>query len=254
MDNLFNTVAGLPVHPLVIHFVVVLLPLGALSLAASCVSTWWRDHLAAVSFIGLTAAVGLTVVAKESGEQLAAHVGAPPEHAQWADVLVPVAAALWVVAALWILLRWRRLRVPGIVAGVVLTALAVGVSGLVVVVGHTGAEATWANVASSSTTGPTKSAAGARSTAPSAGATTAARTPSGYSMGQVARHASASSCWTVIGASVYDLTSWINAHPGGSEPILGLCGGNGTSAFTQQHGGEARPRQELARFRIGALG
>ncbi len=77
--------------------------------------------------------------------------------------------------------------------------------------------------------------------------------PSGYTAAQVAAHASAQSCWTSINGNVYDLTSWINQHPGGSEAILSLCGTDGTKAFMQQHGGQGRPEQELATFKIGAL-
>lgn len=272
--NIFDTIAGLPLHPLVIHFVVVLLPLCALSLALSAFWPWWRDRLATVSFIGLTVAVGLSVVAKESGERLAAHVGTPREHAEWADVLVPVAAVLWVVAAVWILLRWRGVQPPRVAAavvGVALAGLALGVSGLVALVGHTGAQATWADAVASTTpiTSTTQPAGGsgeeaegsdetpsasrsAAATAPAAGATAGA-TASGYTMAQVAKHAGASSCWTAIGTSVYDLTSWVNAHPGGQQPILGLCGTDGTAAFTQQHGGQGKPEKELASFRIGPL-
>jgi hypothetical protein len=80
-----------------------------------------------------------------------------------------------------------------------------------------------------------------------------APTPSGYTMTQVRQHASAASCWSAVNGSVYDLTSWINQHPGGSEAILGLCGRDGSATFNDQHGGQRRPANELAGFRIGAL-
>ncbi len=76
---------------------------------------------------------------------------------------------------------------------------------------------------------------------------------SGYTMAQVAAHAGASSCWTAIGGKVYDLTSWISKHPGGKSAILRLCGVDGTAAFDDQHGGQARPERELASFLIGTL-
>lgn len=75
----------------------------------------------------------------------------------------------------------------------------------------------------------------------------------GYTMAEVATHNSKQSCWTVISGSVYDLTDWISAHPGGERAILGLCGIDGTAAFEGQHGGQARPASELAGFKIGAL-
>jgi cytochrome b involved in lipid metabolism len=74
-----------------------------------------------------------------------------------------------------------------------------------------------------------------------------------YTMAEVSSHNGASSCWTIINSVVYDVTSWINAHPGGSQPILGLCGKDGTSAFTAKHGGQPQPEAELASFKIGTL-
>jgi len=75
--------------------------------------------------------------------------------------------------------------------------------------------------------------------------------PTGYTSAEVAQHSEASSCWTTIEGKVYDLTGWIKQHPGGSRAILSLCGTDGTEAFTRQHGGKARPEQQLASFYIG---
>ena len=72
-------------------------------------------------------------------------------------------------------------------------------------------------------------------------------------MVQVQAANTASKCWSVISGKVYNLTSWISQHPGGSSAILGLCGKDGTAAFTGQHGGQARPASELAGFYIGNL-
>ncbi len=74
-----------------------------------------------------------------------------------------------------------------------------------------------------------------------------------YSLAVVATHNSGASCWTTINGKVYDVTSWINQHPGGAQAILSLCGKDGSSAFNGQHGGQARPEQELATFYIGTL-
>jgi cytochrome b involved in lipid metabolism len=74
-----------------------------------------------------------------------------------------------------------------------------------------------------------------------------------YTLAQVSAHKDATSCWTAINGGVYDVTSWIDQHPGGREAILSICGKDGTSAFTNQHGGQARPAAELASFKIGVL-
>ncbi len=74
-----------------------------------------------------------------------------------------------------------------------------------------------------------------------------------YTMAEVKMHSNAQSCWTAVNGNVYDVTAWINQHPGGKEAILSLCGKDGTKAFTDQHGGQRRPEQELKSFLIGVL-
>jgi len=74
-----------------------------------------------------------------------------------------------------------------------------------------------------------------------------------YTMADVQKHNSGSSCWTAINGNVYDVTNWINQHPGGPDAILSLCGTDGSSAFNGQHGGQGRPESELATFKIGTL-
>lgn len=74
-----------------------------------------------------------------------------------------------------------------------------------------------------------------------------------YTLADVAAHSSGTSCWVAINGNVYDLTNWINQHPGGPERILNICGTDATAAFNAQHGGQGRPAQELAQFYIAPL-
>ena len=74
-----------------------------------------------------------------------------------------------------------------------------------------------------------------------------------YTMTQVAQHNSKESCWTVIRGRVYDLTQWIDKHPGGPDKILALCGKDGTQAFEDKHGGQEKPEKTLEQFEIGKL-
>ena len=74
-----------------------------------------------------------------------------------------------------------------------------------------------------------------------------------YTMEEVARHNSKESCWTAIRGEVYDLTNWIDKHPGGADKILKICGKDGTDLFVKQHGGKEKPEKVLGNFRIGAL-
>lgn len=75
----------------------------------------------------------------------------------------------------------------------------------------------------------------------------------GYTAAEVALHSSASSCWSIVDGQVYDLTSYISRHPGGSSRILRICGKDGSSEFDDQHGGSSRPEQILAGYKIGPL-
>lgn len=101
------------------------------------------------------------------------------------------------------------------------------------------------------TTTPDNSGASITSTPPSSTPQTSGTRS--FTMTEVAAHNSRSSCYVAVGESVYDVTSWIPLHPGGPQRILNLCGTDGTSAFENQHEGQARPEQTLAGFRIGAL-
>lgn len=78
-------------------------------------------------------------------------------------------------------------------------------------------------------------------------------TPAGITLAQVAIHNSETSCWSVVNGNVYDLTSWIENHPGGKKRILAMCGTDGSAAYNREHGGEAKPPMILAGFKIGVL-
>lgn len=74
---------------------------------------------------------------------------------------------------------------------------------------------------------------------------------SGYTMAEVEAHATERSCWSVIAGEVYDLTSYISKHPGGSRNILKICGKDGTSLFDGQHGGESKSERVLENYKLG---
>ncbi len=78
-------------------------------------------------------------------------------------------------------------------------------------------------------------------------------TPTSYTMQQVTANNKTSSCWSVIDGFVYNLTSWINAHPGGAANIIKLCGIDGTALFKAQHLNQTNPAQRLSSFLLGPL-
>ena len=81
----------------------------------------------------------------------------------------------------------------------------------------------------------------------------ASAAPKTFTAAQVAKHSSASSCWTIVGRNVYDVTKYVAKHPGGAAAIKSMCGKDGSSMFRGQHAGESSPARALARYRIGTL-
>ena len=240
-----DTIGGLPLHPLIVHAAVVLLPLSAIGLLVLLVVPRWRLTYGWLVLIGLFASTLAAWVAKETGENLAQSLGVPQEHAEWGDRIVPIAALLFVAAALW---YWRvRKGATGALTtlnALIAAGLAVISIIVIVVVGHSGAEAAWAGKIAAS--GPPASTA--TESQPPSDAVPAA----GITLAEVQGHATVQDCWSIVSGSVYDLTEWIAKHPGGEGPIESMCGTDATAAFTGQHGGQAEPEQALARFRIGA--
>lgn len=265
-SNAFGTIAGLPLHPLVVHAAVVFLPLAVLGIMALVLVPRWRERYwlltGAATVIGGIAAFG----AKESGEALErAHGGVGFDHAEWGDRLFMTAGIFTVLSLIWLVLQRisknsRGLAITGLGA---LAALAgIVVLGVTAMTGHSGAKAAWADdpIVSGATAdataaaNPTASASATASGSASAGESNPAKaTAAEITLATVKQHNGASSCYAAISGNVYDLTKWINQHPGGANRILNICGTDATQAFTAQHGGESRPAQELAQFKIGAL-
>jgi cytochrome b involved in lipid metabolism len=74
-----------------------------------------------------------------------------------------------------------------------------------------------------------------------------------YTLADVAKHKTPTDCWTTVNGSVYNLTPFVNQHPGGVENITKICGIDGTSQFMAQHGSDRDPQRELATLKIGTL-
>jgi cytochrome b involved in lipid metabolism len=85
------------------------------------------------------------------------------------------------------------------------------------------------------------------------GGTPAVTKKRGYTIGDVRRHNSKPSCWSVVNGTVYDFTSLMHTHPGGQESIFSLCGKDGTEAFLKAHADDRKIMGELADYRIGDL-
>ena len=67
---MFDTVLGLPVHPLVVHAVVVLVPLSAVGAVAIALVPRWRERYGVLVLLLSTAALAMVPVATRSGDSL----------------------------------------------------------------------------------------------------------------------------------------------------------------------------------------
>ena len=70
---------------------------------------------------------------------------------------------------------------------------------------------------------------------------------------EVKKHNSAGDCWSIIDGNVYDLTNWVDSHPGGKERITAICGKDGTSSFLGKHSNSSSAKSQLTRFELGKL-
>lgn len=271
---MFDTFLGLPLHPLVVHAAVVLLPLVAIGVIALAVKPAWRPRFA-VALLGLLIVGGLSgLVAMLSGERLADRVGEPAQHAQLGTILGYSSLAFLIIAGAW--LWWVRGDDEPTPAqngtGWAVTVVSLAVIVLAAMVGHSGATAAWSDAvaqpapatsAASPTPEPVETSAPETSAAPPATATTSAETTTPqatesataatYTVDMLAQHNTVDSCWAAIDGSMYDLTEWVSQHPGGPERIISLCGTDATDAFSNQHAGQPNPAEHLSQYLLGPL-
>jgi uncharacterized membrane protein len=168
---MLDTIAGLPIHPLIVHATVVLVPAAAVAVALAALWPRFR-RWAGIGPLALAAVAAVLVpVSTESGESLEERVGESAllaQHVRLGDQLLPWVLLIAAVAGVMYLLDRRAAgrapfsgRPEGVPAG---RALAVAVAGLALVgslgttiqvvrIGHSGAEAAWSDVVDSTPAG-----------------------------------------------------------------------------------------------------
>lgn len=116
----------------------------------------------------------------------------------------------------------------------------------------------WVAVPGSKTATPSAQPSTQPSTQPSATPTATSSptaTPSSmyptFTSAQVLEHNNKSSCWTIVDQKVYNVTEWINAHPGGPDRIIGMCGADASAQFRGKHRNSVD--RILSAFYIGDL-
>ena len=160
---MFDLINGLPIHPLVVHAVVVLLPLACIGTLAIALRPTLRARYGVLVVACAAAATVLIPVATSSGEALQNRVGSAGEHAEMGDQLIWFALPMLALslALVWMDRRQRsdstaaasqtpavpaaatksRSAIRVVVALAVVAALATSVQ--VFRVGDSGARAAW---------------------------------------------------------------------------------------------------------------
>jgi len=155
-----DTIFGLPLHPLIVHATVVLVPAATLLVALAAVYPRFRRWIGPVPALSALLACVLVPLSTGSGEELEHRVGESKlieEHAELADTLIwfviPLAAIA--VVGYWLHRRASADRAPGSGLVVAVSALAVLLAGATLVdvalIGHSGAKASWSSVTTSPT-------------------------------------------------------------------------------------------------------
>ena len=160
-----SSIYGLPLHPLIAHAAVVMVPLAALAVLAAVLVPRFRRWAGPMPMLLSLVALVLTPLSTASGENLEEQVDETSlveQHAELGEQLLFFTIALFVLsAAFWWLDRRARTsagdgdtrpRQPMLttVVGVLAVLVAVGAGVQLARIGHSGAEAVWSDVGASS--------------------------------------------------------------------------------------------------------
>lgn len=72
-----------------------------------------------------------------------------------------------------------------------------------------------------------------------------------FTTSEVAMHNSATDCYLIVNNNVYDVSSYINMHPGGRRAITSRCGKEVTGIFASIHSNRAWDL--LKNFKVGSV-
>ena len=148
---MFDTILGLPVHALVVHFVVVLIPLAAIGVIGMAIVPAWRERFGLVVLAIATVALIAVPVAVMSGLKLKNRVNASGitgdqinSHMKMGKLVIYPTAALWVLAIALFWMDRRKQGGTGIKVVAILSIIAaVAAAVQVTLTGHLGSTAVW---------------------------------------------------------------------------------------------------------------
>ena len=246
-----DLITGLPIHPLINHGVAVLVPLAAIGALLVIFIPKLRLNYSPLVLVTVLLATVSAFIATQSGEALSERVGLPNAHATQGERLSYVVLAFAILFSIWFALeksQRTRERVANLgkrVLKVVIPITAISSFVLTILVGHSGAQATWQDRIDQT------QATALEETGPkpinSAGTIN-------LSNSEIKTHNLKSDCWSIVNANVYNLTSYVKSHPGGASVIANICGNDGSKAFVNQHNTQGKPNNVLSSFLLGPVG
>ena len=246
-----DLITGLPIHPLINHGVAVLVPLAAIGALLVIFIPKLRLNYSPLVLVTVLLATVSAFIATQSGEALAERVGLPNAHATQGERLSYVVLAFAILFSIWFALEKSertRERVANLgkrVLKVVIPITAISSFVLTILVGHSGAQATWKDRIDQT------QATALEETGPKP------INPAGtinLSNSEIKTHNLKSDCWSIVNGNVYNLTSYVKNHPGGAPVIANICGKDGSKAFVNQHNTQGKPNNVLSSFLLGPVG
>ena len=115
------------------------------------------------------------------------------------------------------------------------------------------------NSAANNTPASTQPSVPSNSTSTSGSTTDTSQTSNSSTItsAEVAKHKTPSDCWMSIDSGVYNVTNYVDMHPGGADIVLMYCGKDATQAYNTQggrgRGHSSRARALLENYKVGNL-
>ena len=159
---MFDSINGVPIHALIVHVAIVLIPLSAIGAILIAARPKALRLFGAATIIGAAVGAVAGVISKTSGQDLSQRVGWPQEHVDYGNIF-PIAAVafLLLLVVFWLIARgvplnrnrplWLK------VFGAALILAAIGITYLTVLTGFSGASATWTKTIENTQPGTFKS-------------------------------------------------------------------------------------------------
>ncbi len=105
---MFDTIGGIPVHALMVHVPIVLIPLSAIGAILIAARPKALRLFGAASVIGAVVGVVASIIAKLSGQELAQRIGWPQDHTDYGNLFPWAATTFLLLLLIFLVVRPRN--------------------------------------------------------------------------------------------------------------------------------------------------